>query len=301
MKLTPLEERARERVCLPLDNLRTWELFTAPVKELAPVVGLFKVGMEAYFQFGQRAVEYVHEQGSRVFLDLKPHDIPRTVAGAVRAITDRDVFMLTMHVAAGEAAMRRAVEVADRYAELPGKHRPNIVGVTVLTSIGPPEFLLQNYPLVPTLDKQFLMDYRGMKTGERNDQESFAHRLVRAGYDYLVTHDSRGIRCNVVEQQVRHLTELARMSGLDGVVCAAADLHAMATYPDFLYVTPGIQGVNTPAGRDQLRVMTPGQAIKDGASVLVVGSAIVNHSTPEQRLRAGYEILQDMAPHMNAA
>ena len=62
-----------------------------------------------------------------------------------------------------------------------------------------------------------------------------------------------------------------------------------------MYVTPGIKGPNTPAGADQKRVFTPGNAIQDGSSILVVGRAITG--TPD-RVQAGYEILQDVANYL---
>lgn len=103
-----------------------------------------------------------------------------------------------------------------------------------------------------------------------------------------------------VEEQVLSLALLTKLAGLDGVVCSAADLYAIKNkLPDnFVFVTPGIKGVNTSAGSDQKRVFTPGNAIEDGASILVVGRAITDHLTAEERIKAGYEILQDMAKRM---
>jgi orotidine-5'-phosphate decarboxylase len=103
-----------------------------------------------------------------------------------------------------------------------------------------------------------------------------------------------GLRLN------KHVLELAQMSaaaGLDGIVCSALDIAYMkeALPSDFLYVTPGIKGPNTAAGKDQKRVMTPSAAIGEGAGILVVGRAITSGKTPEARLKAGYEVLRDMA------
>ena len=96
-----------------------------------------------------------------------------------------------------------------------------------------------------------------------------------------------------VEEHVLHLAKLAQQAGLDGIVCSAADLRAIRHElpPDFLYVTPGIQWPTTAAGRDQKRVYTPQAAIRDGASILVVGRAIT--AAPD-RLAAGREILEDV-------
>jgi len=100
-----------------------------------------------------------------------------------------------------------------------------------------------------------------------------------------------------VEEQVLNLANLANQAGLNGIVCSAADLYAIRSKlpKDFMYVTPGIKGPRTPAGADQKRVFTPGNAVRDGSSILVIGRAITGHKTPEERVRAGYEILRDMA------
>tara|TARA_Y100000310_G_C20606288_1_gene775651 strand:- start:265 stop:1026 length:762 start_codon:yes stop_codon:yes gene_type:complete len=105
---------------------------------------------------------------------------------------------------------------------------------------------------------------------------------------------------NRVEDQVLRLAELSRDAGLDGIVCSAADLQFItAGLPDgFMYITPGIKGPNTPAGDDQKRVYTPGNAIEDGSSILVVGRAITGPDTPEGRIQAGYDVLKDMAKHL---
>jgi len=87
---------------------------------------------------------------------------------------------------------------------------------------------------------------------------------------------------------------------LGGIVCSAADLYAVRDKlpNEFMYVTPGIQGPNTPAGADQKRVFTPGNAVQDGSSILVIGRAITGPKISEERVRAGYEVLEDMAKHL---
>ena len=103
-----------------------------------------------------------------------------------------------------------------------------------------------------------------------------------------------------VENQVLQLGKNAQKAGLDGIVCSAIDLphikHELPT--NFMYVTPGIQGPHTSAGSDQKRICTPGNAIQDGSTILVVGRVITLPKTPEARLQAGYEILQDMAKYL---
>ena len=97
-----------------------------------------------------------------------------------------------------------------------------------------------------------------------------------------------------VEDQVLRLARLAEGAGLDGVVCSAADMHALKGQlrPSFLFVTPGIKGTTTPGGEDQKRVLTPGRAVAEGSSLLVVGRAITG--APDRR-QAAREVLDDIA------
>lgn len=102
-----------------------------------------------------------------------------------------------------------------------------------------------------------------------------------------------------VEEQVLRLAKLTQKAGLDGVVCSAADLYAIKDKlpQDFMFITPGIKGVHeaASAGADQKRIFTPGNAIKDGATILVAGRTITAHKTSDERINAGLEILKDMA------
>jgi len=87
---------------------------------------------------------------------------------------------------------------------------------------------------------------------------------------------------------------MAANVGLDGVVCSATDLQAIKPHlaKDFIYVTPGIKGVNSQAGSDQKRVFSPANAVEAGSTILVVGMAIM---TADNILKATQEILADMA------
>jgi dihydroorotase len=119
---------------------------------------------------------------------------------------------------------------------------------------------------------------------------------VLTSIDQRIMNDDLNV-AGSVESQVLRLAQLTEKAGLDGVVCSAADLYAIKQHlpADFMYITPGIKGPNTPAGQDQKRVFTPGNAIQDGATILVIGRAITDPKTREERLKAGYEVLQDMA------
>jgi orotidine-5'-phosphate decarboxylase len=97
-----------------------------------------------------------------------------------------------------------------------------------------------------------------------------------------------------VEDQVLRLAKLTEAAGLDGIVCSAADMHALRgkLRAGFLFVTPGIKGTTTPAGEDQKRVLSPGRAVAAGSSLLVVGRAITG--APDRR-KAAREVLEDIA------
>lgn len=115
-------------VIAALDTADLGELSRAS-RELAPVVGRMKIGLEAYVAHGPAAVEAVRSPGGQqpgVFLDLKLHDIPTTVRGATAAVADLGVAMVTVHAAGGPAMVAAAAQVADGV---------DVLAVTILTSM----------------------------------------------------------------------------------------------------------------------------------------------------------------------
>ncbi len=125
----------RERLLVALDVARL-DAALALVREVRSLVGGFKVGLELCTAEGvPRVVEAVAATGGSLFLDLKLHDIPNTVAGAVRAVCafGPAVRMLTLHCQGGGAMLRAAAEAARA-----APHRPLLLGVTVLTSVDQP-------------------------------------------------------------------------------------------------------------------------------------------------------------------
>lgn len=104
----------------------------ALAKTIAPAVGGLKLGKEFFTAHGPQGVDRVRAAGGLdLFLDLKFHDIPNTVAGAVRAALPLSPFMMTIHAAGGPAMIRAAAEAAGEAAEM----APLILAVTVLTSL----------------------------------------------------------------------------------------------------------------------------------------------------------------------
>src|SRR5438477_6087922 len=105
------------------------------VEQLAPLVRAFKVGKELFVSAGPDLVRRIRASGASVFLDLKFHDIPNTVARAVQAATQLDVRMLTIHTSGGSEMMRAAEQAAQEMAHKLGRTPPLVLGVTVLTSL----------------------------------------------------------------------------------------------------------------------------------------------------------------------
>jgi orotidine-5'-phosphate decarboxylase len=104
-------------------------------RRVAPYVGAFKVGKELFVSEGPDLVRQLRQTGASVFLDLKFHDIPNTVAKAVAAAVRLDVQMLTVHCSGGSAMMKAAETAAQETAASLGRTAPLVLGVTVLTSM----------------------------------------------------------------------------------------------------------------------------------------------------------------------
>ncbi|HEY4381904.1 MAG TPA: orotidine-5'-phosphate decarboxylase [Acidobacteriaceae bacterium] len=121
-----------DRLIVALDFPRV-DLAMDLVDQLQGTCRWFKVGMELYYAAGNPVIERLRNRGFDVFLDLKLHDIPNTVAGAVRSVTSVGASLLTLHAAGGERMMRAAAEAAS------GPDAPRLLAVTVLTSMDAPE------------------------------------------------------------------------------------------------------------------------------------------------------------------
>ncbi len=220
----------RDRLCVALDGSdRGWITSTARI--LAPHVGWLKLGLEAFTAFGPDLVREVAGNGTRVFFDIKLHDIPNTVRHAAANCAATGAAMFNVHASGGRAMLRAAIEGA---ADGSPSEPPKVLAVTVLTSL---------------------------------DQEA----LAELGLD------------QPPDELVRRWALLAREVGLDGVVASAHEAPAIRREcgPDFLIVTPGIRPMWSVAG-DQRRVMTPSDAHRAGADILVVGRPITGADSPEE-------------------
>jgi orotidine-5'-phosphate decarboxylase len=209
----------------------------ALVERLDPSACALKVGKELFVTAGPEPVRRMIERGFRIFLDLKFHDIPNTVAQACAAATRLGVWMINVHASGGRAMMLAAHAALTRTAAERGVPRPLLVAVTVLTSLN-------------------------------------AGDLAEIGI------------ADSTEDEVLRLAKLAASCGLDGVVCSAAEAVALrrAMGPRFKLVTPGIR----PRGAgvdDQSRVVTPEDAIANGADYLVIGRPITGAADPLAALR----------------
>jgi orotidine-5'-phosphate decarboxylase len=125
---------ARDRIIFALDvgdlsSARIW------VEKIGAHVGWFKVGLELFTAAGPAVVDLITSSGLKCFLDLKFHDIPNTVAGAVRSAVRLKAHMMTVHISGGREMIRAALDAAGEESDALRIPRPGIIGVSVLTSL----------------------------------------------------------------------------------------------------------------------------------------------------------------------
>jgi orotidine-5'-phosphate decarboxylase len=116
-------------------DLDDWEEVRRLAKALRGCVETVKVGLQLYTSLGPQAIDELKSYGFRIFADLKLHDIPNTVQGAVKGLVKRGVEMISVHASGGREMLKAAVRAADEEAEASGHPRPAVLGVTVLTSL----------------------------------------------------------------------------------------------------------------------------------------------------------------------
>ncbi len=122
-----------ERIIVPLD-VPSKEEAIALVEQL-PQVTFWKVGLELFVSSGAEILRNLKERQKRIFLDLKFHDIPNTVAGATRAAATYGVDLITIHAVAGRTALKQALAAAEEGAKAAGCSPPKLIAITLLTSL----------------------------------------------------------------------------------------------------------------------------------------------------------------------
>jgi len=160
-KTTKMSSRKRNPIIAALD-VSSLEQAACLARKIRPYVGAFKIGKELFVSEGPAAVRVLAEVGLPIFLDLKFHDIPNTVARAVAAAVRLGVRMLTLHCFGGFAMLRAAKEAAQTTAATLGKPAPLLLGVTVLTSLDEQD--LHTLGVMGSLETQVL---RLAQIGER--------------------------------------------------------------------------------------------------------------------------------------
>jgi orotidine-5'-phosphate decarboxylase len=226
------ETRDRLIIALDVDSARQAQQI---VQLVGASASTFKVGKQLFTAEGPQVVRDLVASGKQVFLDLKFHDIPNTVASAVRQASELKVSMLTVHASGGAKMLKAASQAAGE--------RVLVLAVTVLTSLADEDL------------------------------------------------SEIGVAGNV-QAQVLRLSGLARANGIRGIVASAHEARELRRElgEDFAIVTPGVRPTGAEKG-DQSRVVTPGDAIRAGASHIVVGRPITEASDPA---RAAAEILAEL-------
>ena len=211
--------------------------------QLRGTVGGYKIGKQLFTAAGPAVVRELTDRGDRVFLDLKFHDIPNTVAGAVQSAVATGAWMVNVHASGGTAMMVAAAEAARTSAEALGRPRPLVIGVTVLTSMT--DAMLAEVGVARTVIDHVvhlarLAEAAGLDGVVASPQETRAIRDA-CGPDFQIV--TPGIR------------PLRQGSG------QAADQ----------------QGKD-----DQARTLTPAEAMAAGATYLVIGRPITGAPNPRE-------------------
>jgi orotidine-5'-phosphate decarboxylase len=176
---------ARERLIVALDVPTRTEALNL-VRELSPEVGFFKIGLQLYTAEGPGIVHEVLATGAKVFLDLKLHDIPNTVARAVESASNLGVHMLTIHLSGG-GEMIRAATVARA-------NNISVLGVTVLTSAT--EQTLREIGIADKVDDQVL---RLAKLGVEAEIDG----IIASPHEIKILRAEFGDRIKIVVQGIR--------------------------------------------------------------------------------------------------
>lgn len=242
---------AKERLIVALDAKTLEEVYQL-IAMLGPDVRWFKVGMSAFYAGHRPLLQTIQRYGARIFLDLKLHDIPSTVARTVHTIADLGVSWLTLHALGGEEMLIRAREAVDQQIQSDSGERLKLFAVTVLTS-----------------HDRHAWEAIGMSESPEQSTERLARLALRSGMDGLIAAP----------------TEVYTLSRLFGrypygpyLVTPGVRLNMELASPDFSESKPLGQGVYD----DQVRIATPEKAIQDGGYAVVVGRPIIAARDPRK-------------------
>jgi orotidine-5'-phosphate decarboxylase len=170
---------AKDRIILALD-VSGYDEAVETVRKFAGHITTFKVGSELFTSTGPKVIRQVHLMGKKVFLDLKFHDIPNTVAKTAAAVARLGVFMFNVHALGGFEMMKQAADAIRKVSLEENIDRPKLIGVTVLTSI----------------DQAVLQDELGINLRMSAQVKHLAGLALKAGLDGVVAapEDAEGIR-----------------------------------------------------------------------------------------------------------
>lgn len=216
-----------EKIIVPLDVPNQAEAIA--LLDQLPDVTFWKVGLQLFVSEGASILKILKERNKKIFLDLKFHDIPNTVAQACVSAQKYQVDLLTLHSSAGRKALEGAVKA------LAGLHpKPKLLAISLLTSINAREL----------------------------------------AFDLKISLE--------LPEYALNMALMAKESGIDGAVCSPLEVAQMREIcgDDFILVCPGVRP-SWSEKQDQQRVMTPKEAIKAGASYLVIGRPITQAEDPQ--------------------
>jgi len=234
-----------------------------------------KIGSQLFTSAGPAAIETALKRGFRVFLDLKFHDIPNTVAAAVREATRFGIFMLNIHASGGLAMARAAAEAAVKAAGDFGIPRPLCLGVTVLTSLD--RKALQREVGVPTSVEAHVLHLAGLA------REAGLDGCVASPQEIGLLRLAMGQEWVIVTPGIRPLPPGGVERGVEPVRLPDRRNPPLPTGG----VERGVEPVRLPDRRnpplpidDQVRIATPRRALAAGADYLVVGRPITGAPDP---------------------